>query len=144
MANENNLVQYSNRSRDEVEEIQSKGGINSGKARRKKRDMRNKMQMILGLVPQNCDDYNNASALGIDMADIDNEAVMLAGLFNEAKKGNVPAVREIRNILGEDVSYEELELKRKELQLKEKQNIDDSASDTELSELMGALTDDIQ
>lgn len=139
MANENNLVQYSNRSREEVEEIQSKGGKKSGEARRRKRDMRKKMQMILSLTPQNCEDFNSVSEMGIDMADIDNEMVMLAGLFKEAKSGNVSAVKEIRNILGEDNSSAELDIKQREFDMKKQAVKDIENNNGQIDKLIEGL-----
>lgn len=118
MANDENLIPINSRSKNEARELSSKGGRNSGRSRRKKRDMRDKMKMLLEIVPQNCEDFNAASEFGVDIENIDNETVMLIGLFNEAKQGNVQAVREVRNILGADNNSAELELRKKEFQLK--------------------------
>ena len=51
---------------------------------------------------------------------------MLIGLYNQAKQGNVQAVREVNNIAGKGIAFEELKIKQKELKLKEqalKQNL---------------------
>ena len=45
--NEQNLIPTTERTKDEVREITTKGGINSGKARRKKADMRKAVQSML-------------------------------------------------------------------------------------------------
>ena len=45
MANEKNLIPMNKRSKSEQREIQSKGGQNSGKARREKADFKAKCQM---------------------------------------------------------------------------------------------------
>lgn len=128
--NEKNLIQNSGRSRDEVEAVNAKGGKKSGETRRKKRDMKAKMKMLLEL-PCTADDWNEAAEMGVDMSDIDNETAMLIGLFKEAKSGNVQAVKEIRNILGKDNSSEELALKKKELKMKE-EAANNSPEDTSL------------
>ena len=47
MANEDNLIPFSNRSQTEARELGRKGGIASGKARREKADMRKLMQAAL-------------------------------------------------------------------------------------------------
>lgn len=47
MANEGNLVPFSERSESEVREMNRRGGINSGKARRAKADLRKAMQEAL-------------------------------------------------------------------------------------------------
>lgn len=122
MANDENLIPNSERTPNELREMTSKGGKKSGESRRRKRDMRKKMQMILNLVPQNCDDYNLVSEMGVDISEIDNETVMLAGLFNQAKSGNVQAVKEIRNIIGDDIPSAELELKEQALKKADNSN----------------------
>lgn len=100
--NENNLIYGSKLSQSEARENGAKGGRKSGETRRRKRDMKQKMKMLLELPCYDTDDWNEASIMGVDMEAIDNETVMLIGLFREAKKGNVSAVREIRNILETD------------------------------------------
>ena len=122
MANDENLIPNSERTPNELREMTSKGGKKSGESRRRKRDMRKKMQMILSLVPQNCDDYNLVSEMGVDISEIDNETVMLAGLFNQAKSGNVQAIKEIRNIIGDDIPSAELELKEQALKKADNSN----------------------
>ena len=122
MANDENLIPINSRTTNEAREISSKGGKKSGESRRRKRDMRKKMQMILSLVPQNCDDYNLVSEMGVDISEIDNEMVMLAGLFNQAKSGNIQAVKEIRNIIGDDIPSAELELKEQALKKADNSN----------------------
>ena len=47
--NEKNLIPNHERSPSELREMGRKGGIASGKARRKKRDLREMMQMIVDL-----------------------------------------------------------------------------------------------
>ena len=47
MANEQNLIPFTERSESEVRELNRKGGINSGKARREKRDLQYFARMML-------------------------------------------------------------------------------------------------
>ena len=47
MANEGNLIPNNRRSKDEVREHSRKGGINSGKARREKADLKKQLQLFL-------------------------------------------------------------------------------------------------
>ncbi len=144
MANENNLVPFTrNQSREEAVKNGSKGGKKSGETRRKKRDMKAKMKMLLELPCQNCEDFNSASEMGIDIDEIDNEMVMLVGLFQQAKMGNVKAVKEIRNIIGKDNSSAELELRRKELRLKEQAvKKSENNNNGQLDELIKGLKDE--
>lgn len=108
--NEKNLIPFSERTVSKAREIGSAGGKASAAARRRKRDMKQKMQMLLDL-PAGMDGYNEAAMMGID-GDIDNETVMLIGLFREACAGNVQAVKEIRNIIGKDIPSADLALKK--------------------------------
>ena len=116
--NNENLLKPGDRTPSERRESASQAGKASGEARRRKRDMKARMKMILALPTTDVDDWNNASAMGVKMEEIDNETVMLIGLYQEAKRGNVAAVREIRNILGKDIASEELALKKKEMKRK--------------------------
>ena len=55
MANEENLIPIQNRTTSEAREISAKGGKKSGEARRRKKDMKAKMKLLLSLpVKQNC------------------------------------------------------------------------------------------
>lgn len=137
--NENNLIPNSERTPSELREQTSKGGKKSGEARRRKRDMKAKMKMLLEL-PCVETDWNEAAIMGVDASDIDNETAMLIGLFKEAKSGNVQAVKEVRNILGKDNSSEELALKKKELSLKEKQLSGDTAENDLVKAWIDAVT----
>ncbi len=143
MANDENLIPFTKRTENEARELGSKGGKKSGETRRKKRDMKAKMKMLLELPCQDCNDYNSASEMGIDIDEIDNETVMLVGLFQQAKQGNVQAVKEIRNIIGKDNSSAELELKRKELKLKEQAvKKSENNNNGQLDELIKGLKDE--
>lgn len=123
-----NLIPFnkSNRSKDEVREINASGGRKSGETRRKKKSMREKMELLLSL-PADDTDADNLKALGISPDDIDNEMIIIKALFDKAATGDINAIREVRNILGVDNAAEDLKLrnkdsnrKDKELELKEK------------------------
>lgn len=101
MANEQNLVQNSGRSRAEVEEINAKGGINSGKTRRKRKALRDSMNALLEMQPST-KDFNKLIEAGFEPEEIDNSLLITLALFNESKKGNVKAIKELRNLIGED------------------------------------------
>lgn len=123
--NENNLIPGSQRSLSELRKIGAKGGRKSGESRRRKKSMREKMKILLSL-PACDNDLEELKAIGIEIEDSDNEMVIIKGLFLKAATGDVSAIREIRNILGKDNSSEELALKKKELELKEKQQSGDT------------------
>ena len=84
------------------------------------------MKLLLSL-PAADNDKETLAALGVLPEDMDNEMVLVMSLFLKAASGDVPAIREIRNLLGIDNVAEELKLrnkdskrKDKELELKEK------------------------
>lgn len=137
--NEKNLIKPEDLTPSERRESASRAGKASAAARRKKRDMKAKMKMLLEL-PCGEADWNEAAMMGVDAADIDNETAMLIGLWKEAKSGNVQAAREVRNIIGKDNSSEELALKKKELSLKEKQLSGDTAENDLVKSWIDAVT----
>lgn len=114
MANEENLIPIQDRTKSEQREIQSKGGKNSGASRRRKRDMKAKMKLLLSL-PAADNDREQFVAMGIDTDDMDNEMVLVKALFLSAAEGDVKAFDRIMDILGKSVQREELALKKKEL-----------------------------
>lgn len=116
--NENNLIPFSQRSQSEARENGAKGGKASGAARRRKKSMRQKLQLLLSL-PAMDSDVRELEAIGISPEEMDNEMVILKGLFLKAANGDVSAIREIRSILGKDNAAEELKLRKQELRLKE-------------------------
>lgn len=142
--NDKNLIPNSKRTPSELREQTSKGGKKSGESRRRKRDMKAKMKMLLELPCCEAGDWNEASAMGVDISDIDNEMVMLIGLYKKAKTGDVSAIREVRNIAGKDISSEELSLKKQELELKKKQLSGDNRANDLVKDWMEAVQDNEQ
>lgn len=137
--NEKNLIQNSNRSRDEVKKVQSKGGINSGKSRRRNRDIKQKMKALLEL-PAAANDRKQLEALGVDPDDMDNEMVLAMAMFLEAADGNVKAFEKVMQLIGKDIGHEELALKKKELRMKEKAASEsDNAALAKLDEVLGKI-----
>ena len=137
--NEKNLIQNSNRSRDEVKKVQSKGGINSGKSRRRNRDIKQKMKALLEL-PAAANDRKQLEALGVDPDDMDNEMVLAMAMFLEAAGGNVKAFEKVMQLIGKDIGHEELALKKKELRMKEKAASEGyNAALAKLDEVLGKI-----
>lgn len=86
---------------DEAREIGRKGGKASGEARRKRKALRDSMNALLEMQPT-AKEFNELIEAGFDMEEIDNSCLVTLALFNEAKKGNVKAIKELRNLIGED------------------------------------------
>ena len=113
MANEKNLVPFDERTESEQREIASAGGKASGKARRRKKSLKQKMQLLLSLPPAE-NDQTELSAMGVDPDDMDNEMVLVKALFIAAAAGDTKAFDRIQDVLGRSVAREELALKKQE------------------------------
>lgn len=114
MANEQNLVPNSTRTPSERRENASKAGVASGKARRRKKSMKQKMQLLLSL-PAADNDQAELTAMGVDPEDMDNEMVLVKALFLAAAEGNTRAFDRIQDVLGRSIAREELALKKQEM-----------------------------
>lgn len=135
MANEQNLVPFGERSEREARELGQKGGIASGKARRRKKSMKQKMQLLLSL-PAADNDQAELTAMGVDPEDMDNEMVLVKALFLAAAEGDTRAFDRIQDVLGRSVSREELGLKKQEAK---KRN---ALSNGKLEELISGLQEE--
>ena len=86
-------------------EEQSRGGKKSGESRRRKRDMKACMQLLLSL-PAPEDDYKTLSDMGINVEEfpenITNMLVVNAAILKAAKAGDIQAIRELRSIIRDD------------------------------------------
>lgn len=135
MANERNLVPNSARTPSERRENASKAGIASGKARRRKKSLKQKMQLLLSL-PAADNDQTELSAMGVDPDDMDNEMVLVKALFIAAAAGDTRAFDRIQDVLGRSVAREELALKKQEAK---KRN---TPSNGKLEELISGLQEE--
>lgn len=135
MANEKNLVPFDERTESEQREIASAGGKASGKARRRKKSMKQKMQLLLSL-PAADNDQTELAAMGIDPEDMDNEMVLVKALFLAAAEGDTKAFDRIQDVLGRTVAREELALKKQEAK---KRN---TPSNGKLEELISGLQEE--
>lgn len=108
VANEKNLIPYSQRSKEEARENGRKGGIESGKVRRRKKTLRENMEMILSLPVADVTQLREAVKMGLDENDIDNSTLVAIALFKKSVEfGDVSAIKELRNLIGESSSESE-------------------------------------
>lgn len=100
MANEENLIPYrfNKRSANEARENGSKGGKKSGEVRRKRKAMKEQMEMLLTLPVKNQEQYSFISNLGIDKKEIDNQMALIVAMYAKALKGDVQAFNAIREV----------------------------------------------
>lgn len=133
MANERNLVPNSARTPSERRENASKAGIASGAARRRKKNLKQKMQLLLSL-PAADNDQSELATMGVDPEDMDNEMVLVKALFLAAAAGDTRAFDRIQDVLGKSVAREELALKKQEAKRK-------AASGTDTENRIGSYLD---
>ena len=103
MANERNLVQFSGRSRDEVEEINRKGGKASGEARRKKADFRKTLNAWLTAEIDSPEWSPLLESMGLDSTI---ESAVTGAMIKEALSGNVKAFEVIAKYSGQSAQTE--------------------------------------
>ena len=98
MANkgQENLIPMSERTKEEVREIATKGGINSGESRRLKRTMKEVLQAMLNEVPIDEENKNKLT----------NQQLATLGLIKGARQGNASNYKTILETLGELVDGE--------------------------------------
>lgn len=91
MANEKNLIPNSERTPSELREITRKGGIASGRARRQKKTLSELAKMIAEN-PAPTAAKKKLTKMGISDEDANNNACIVAAVYNKAIKGNMQAV----------------------------------------------------
>jgi hypothetical protein len=100
MANEQNLIPANKRTKDEHREIAKKGGIASGKARRKKANLRKAFETILQAKVASPNVKKQLEDLGFDST---NEMALAMVMMQKAMKGNVRAFEQISKLTTTDV-----------------------------------------
>ena len=86
--------------KETAKEAVRKGGIASGKARRKKKTMKQAMNVLLSLEVNN-ENKKKLQKLGINDEDLcDNQMLMMVSAFQKALKGDVRAMNFIASITG--------------------------------------------
>lgn len=106
--NEKNLIPIQTLSKEEAKRRGSLGGKASVASRRKKKSMKQVMDMLLHMPPNSDFDYNILTEQGIDIDMIEpefvnNMLVVNAALLARAKTGDNKAIHELRSIIQDDV-----------------------------------------
>ena len=97
----NNLIPQSERTKEEQRKIAIKGGIASGKARRRKKLIKEQLELLLSLPLKDENAKRKLKQLGIDADNLDNQMAMIISIWNKALKGDVQAFNSIRDTVGE-------------------------------------------
>lgn len=97
-----NLVPLNERTKAEQRKIQESGGIASGAARRRRRDLRQAADLFLALPVSDRRRWNKLARMGLDPEEIDNQMAVIVGLQTAAADGDARAAALLAKILGED------------------------------------------
>ena len=100
MVNKNNLKPLST---EKAREIGKKGGKKSVESKRKRKALKEQMEMLLSLPLTDDKAKAQFERMGIDSDDMDNQMAMVVKTYLQAMKGNINAVNVIREIIGERV-----------------------------------------
>lgn len=98
-----NLKPMNQRTEDEVKKIASKGGVNSGKARRKKADLKKAMELLLSLDIQDKKLKATLEEMGMDGS---NQSLLAFATFQQAVKGNQKATENILKLTNTKDQYD--------------------------------------
>ena len=107
MSNEKNLIPNSERSPEELSELGRAGGIASGRARRRKRSMKEAADYYLSLPETDRRRVNAMLRDQIDPEDIDNQMAVVMGITDAAKHGDARAAAVLLKMLGEEAPQED-------------------------------------
>lgn len=141
LANDENLVKAEDLTSRELRERAQKGGKASVAARRRKKDMKAKMKLLLSLKP-NQSQATILDVLGVPEEDADNEMLMLVSMFQAVVEDrDTKAFSQVMDVLGKSVQREELELKKKSLKQKNTQST--GKSEKLIQSLMEAKENDL-
>ncbi len=100
---EDNLIPFtSEQNREEAKKNGRKGGIASGESRRQRKLLKEQMQMLLELPVTNKKVFDKMSDFGIAIDEIDNSTRLVYSLLLKAFTGDVNAIKEARNMSGEN------------------------------------------
>ena len=107
MSNEKNLIPFNKRTESEQREIAQQGGIASGKARRRKRSMKEAADYYLSLPETDRRSVNALLRDAVDPEDIDNQMSVVMGIAAAAKQGDSRAANVLLKMLGEETVQED-------------------------------------
>lgn len=119
--NNENLIKKEDRTPEERRKNARKAGIASGKARRRKRNLKNVAESLLSMnIPVEMESLRKGlEAVGVEEKDMCYDMAIVVAMFQKAVKGNVRAAEWIRDLVGQHADHE---LKEKEFAYKKKQD----------------------
>lgn len=97
-----NLIPFSERTEDEQRKIRSMGGVASGIARRRRKALREALDVYISLPVQDKRSLNRLLRAGVDEDDADTQMLIISSLVQRAIDGNVRAAKLIFDLVGYD------------------------------------------
>lgn len=117
--NEDNLVSLATRPQQERTKIARMGQKASTEAKRRKKSLKEAMELLLSLPVKDNKVRKQIEALGINPDDVDNQMAMAIAQWQQAVKGNVKAYTNIEATIGEkpkeNIAIEDTREKTKKL-----------------------------
>lgn len=107
VSNEKNLIPFNKRTESEQREIAQQGGIASGKARRRKRSMKEAADYYLSLPETDRRRVNALLRDEVEPEDVDNQMSVVMGMAEAAKRGDARAAGVLLKMLGEEAPQED-------------------------------------
>lgn len=96
-----NLIDPKDRTSEQLREMTRKGGIKSGEARRRKKTMREALEMLMYKTELNEQTKKMLKAEGISEEDFNHQMVITRSLIAKAESGDVQAYNAICGMIGE-------------------------------------------
>lgn len=109
MANEQNLIPFNKRTESEQREYAKKGGQKSGEVRRKRKAMKEQMEMLLSLPFKQSESLEFMKDLGIEEDNLDNQMALIVAMYGKALKGDVQAFNTIREVVQDEKTVKDEE-----------------------------------
>ena len=117
-----NLIPLNERSKEAQREIQSMGGKACAENGRKKKQMKETLQMLAKMKPNDKITAQIAAQMGLNEDEITNATAVAVSVYNQALKGNMRASEAFMKAIDEDQEEGLLEIKRAELKIKQEQH----------------------
>ena len=96
------LIPFTERSKDEVKEMNRRGGIASGAVRRKKAAMRDYVQFILGMKRKVSEKtLEQLKEMGVTEDEVTGQTLALMKIMDKAIAGDIKAMEFLRDTAGE-------------------------------------------
>jgi hypothetical protein len=96
-----NLIDAAHRTEEELRQMTRNGGIKSGEARRRKKTMREALEMLMYKTELNEQTKQMLKAEGISEEDFNHQMVITRSLIAKAESGDVQAYNAICGMIGE-------------------------------------------